>query len=54
MTESVTRYVATYVNKKGERTLMQAMQGRYTYATPEEAQKWIDDITKNNTADTIR
>ncbi len=54
MPESVTRYVATYVNKDGERTLMGAAQGRNTYATAAEAREWIDAVTKNNGADLIR
>lgn len=51
---SVTRYVATYVNKDGMRTLMQASQGRFTFATETEAAEWIAAVTKNNSADTIR
>lgn len=45
---SVIRYVVTHVNKDGMRTLAHAMQGRCTYATPEEAQAWIDAATKQN------
>ena len=52
--EPVMRYVATYVNARGQRTLMNAAQGRYTCATPEDAQARIDAVTKNNSADTIR
>lgn len=37
-----TRYVVTQLGKHGLRTLAHAAQGRYTYATPEEAQAWID------------
>lgn len=51
---SVTRYVGTYVNKDGERTLMTPAQGRNTYATAEEAQAWVDAVTKNNGSDTIK
>lgn len=52
---SVTRYVATYVNPDGMRTLMTAAQGRNTYATAEEAQSWINAVTQNNAAaDTIK
>jgi hypothetical protein len=51
---SVTRYVATYVNKDGMRTLMQPAQGRNTYEKPEEAQAWLDAVIKNTSADTIR
>jgi len=52
--EHVTRYVGTYVNSNGERTLMSAAQGRHTYASAEEAQAWIDAVTTNNSADTLR
>ena len=52
--KSVTRYVGTYVNSRGERTLMTAAQGRNTYATAAEAQSWLDAVSKNNSADTLR
>jgi len=52
--QSVTRYVATYVNKDGMRTLMTAAQGRNTYATAEEAQAWIDAVAKNNRSEIVR
>lgn len=51
---TVTRYVPTYVNREGERTLMRPSQGRCTFGTPEEAQTWITAVTTNNNADTIR
>jgi hypothetical protein len=54
MTESVTRYVPTYVNADGERKLMTPAQGRNTYATALEAQAWIDAVTANNSAGTVR
>lgn len=51
---SVSRYVATYINKDGMRTLMQSAQGRFTYATEAEAAEWIAAVTANNRPDTIR
>ncbi len=54
MSAKVTRYVATYVNRDGMRTLMRAAQGRDTFATAADAQAWIDAVTANNSADTIR
>lgn len=51
---SVTRYVVTYVNRYGARTLAQGCQGRYTYATEAEAQAWLDAMQANNGADTVR
>lgn len=54
MTGYVTRYVATYINADGMRTLMTAQQGQYTYATPEEAQHWIDAVTANNSEELRR
>lgn len=51
---SVTRYVPTYVNKDGMRTLMRHAQGRDTFATEEEAAEWIAAVAANNSADTVR
>lgn len=48
--ETVIRYVPTYMNRDGMRTLMLPAQGRYTYATPAEAQGWIDAIHQRNSA----
>ena len=44
MTDSVTRYVVTHVGTKGMRTLTLGMQGRFTYATPEEAEEMQNAI----------
>ena len=49
----VTRYVGTYVNKDGMRTLMCSAQGRNTFATLVEAQMWINAVIGNNSADQI-
>ena len=51
--ESVKRYVATYVNRDGQRTLMGAAQGRNTYATETEAQGWVDGVM-SNASDSVR
>ncbi len=51
---SVSRYVGTYVRPDGMRTLMSAAQGRNTFASSEEAQAWVDAVTQNNSAETIR
>lgn len=48
MEPGVVRYVVTYVNPEGMRELWDAMQGRYTYSTREEAQARIDAVQKNN------
>lgn len=50
----VLRYVGTYVNANGDRTLMGPAQGRNTFETQEAAQSWVDAVTANNSADTIR
>lgn len=42
------RYVATYVNKDGERTMIGPAQGRHTYATEREARAQIDAMRTNN------
>lgn len=52
--ESVTRHVGTYINKDGMRTLMGPAQGRNTFATAADAQAWVDAVSKNNSADTLR
>lgn len=39
---TVIRYVPTYVNKDGMRTLVLGAQGRWTWETPEGAQAWLD------------
>lgn len=52
--QAVTRYVPTYVNKEGMRTLMRNAQGRDTFQTAQEAQDWIAAVTANNNADTIK
>jgi hypothetical protein len=50
----VTRYVLTYVNKDGMRTLVGPQQGRCTYATPEEAEKHLADLRANNSPERLR
>lgn len=50
---TVTRYVLTYVNKDGMRTLMQAAQGRFTYATEAEAVVDLLAIQQNSSARTL-
>ena len=48
MSDSVTRYVVTHVNREGLRTLSLGCQGRWTYATREEAQAQLDAMLANN------
>lgn len=50
----ICRYVPTYVNRDGMRTLMRAAQGRNTFATAQEAREWINAVTDNNTSDRLR
>lgn len=45
---SVTRYVITHVNRDGMRTLTRASLGRYTFGTPEEAQRVLDAFLANS------
>ena len=47
--KSPIRYVATHIGEQGLRQLTRACQGRLTFATPEEAQHWLDAVLKNNT-----
>lgn len=51
--DPVIRYVPTYMAKDGLRTLATPCQGRHTFATEQEAQRWIDLVTANNSARTI-
>lgn len=51
--EHVIRFVITHLDKAGDRVLATAMQGRNTYATPEEAQAQLDAMMKNNSMDTL-
>lgn len=51
---SVTRYVGTYINRDGMRTLMTAAQGRHTHETESQAKAWLDAVTTNNGGDTLR
>lgn len=51
---TVIRYVPTYINNDGMRTLMRNAQGRDTFATESEAQDWIDAVTANNGGDMVR
>lgn len=51
---SVTRFVGTYINARGQRTLMTSSQGRFTFATEAAAQQWVDAVTANNSEDTRR
>lgn len=53
-TESVTRYVPTYVNRDGMRTLVLACQGRDTFETEQAAQEWLNAAVTNNSADRVR
>lgn len=48
------RYVATYIDRDGQRKLMGASQGRNTYATPEDAQTWLDAVVANTDGARLR
>jgi hypothetical protein len=52
-TDSVTRYVPTYLDKDGTRVLMRAAEGSATFATREEAQAWLDAILAESSAEQI-
>lgn len=51
--DAVTRYVVTHIGRGGLRTMAHAAQGRNTYATPQEAQAWIDAAMKNNSKERL-
>jgi len=48
MSQSVIRYVVTHAGNNGLRTLAHAAQGRYTFATREEAEQAMRDMLQNN------
>jgi len=49
---SVTRYVVTHLNQHGERRMSApARQGRYTYATPAEARRFMLAMLHNPSND---
>lgn len=48
MTDHVTRYVVTHINKEGMRTLCGPAQGRNTHETAEDAQDHLDAMMQNN------
>ena len=52
--KTVTRYVVTMQRPGDLRQLAHPAQGRATYATPEEAQAWIEGALANNSHDTLR
>ncbi len=54
MTDHVIRYVVTHIDEDGMRTLCGPAQGRFTKATPEEAQELLDNMMKNNRMDGSR
>ncbi len=53
MNTSINRYVLTYINKDGHRTLFGAAQGRNTYATQSEAQTYLEAVRSNNSETTL-
>jgi hypothetical protein len=52
--QSVTRYVVTYVNRDGMRTLAFAAQGRDTFETEAAATTYMHAVTAGNSADAIK
>lgn len=51
--ETVTRYMVSLINRDGARVIMGPAQGRCTYATPEEAQAYLEAVTANNSTDNL-
>lgn len=52
--QTVVRYVPTYVNKDGMRTLISAAQGGNTFPSAKAAQRYLRQVLKNNSADVLR
>lgn len=53
MSKTVIRYVPTFVGANGLRTLASPAQGRWTWATPEGAQAYIDAVLANTSFSTV-
>lgn len=51
--KEVIRWVVTHINQDGIRIMSCSCQGRNTYATKEEAAKWIENMLANNNQETI-
>lgn len=51
--DSVTRFVVTYVNKDGMRTLAHHQQGRWTHATPADAHADLNAMLDNNSPERV-
>lgn len=51
---TVVRYVITHVGRHGLRTLAEPQQGRFTYATHEEAQKHLDAMLAANSSEYLQ
>ncbi len=49
----VIRYVVTHIDHRGMRTLACAAQGRFTYPTPEAAQRCIDQMLAANSMERL-
>jgi len=54
VSHSVVRYVPTYVNSGGLRTLMLPAQGRFTFSSREGAQNCLDAIIGGHNGDRIK
>jgi hypothetical protein len=52
-THTVVRFVVTHLDTKGNRTLLNPQQGRYTHATKEEAEQELANIKANNCEESI-
>jgi len=53
MTTSVTRFVVTHLDRNGYRTFAHHRQGRDTYETRAEAEKWIEAAHNWNGLETL-
>jgi hypothetical protein len=50
----IIRYVLTYVNDRGVRTLLDPAQGRFTYARCEEAEAFLREFLSANTPERLQ
>lgn len=50
---TVNRWVPTYINSQGLRTLINGAQGRNTFPSKRAAERYLRQVLKNNSAGTI-
>jgi hypothetical protein len=52
--DTVVRFAITHLNQKGQRELTLGAQGRFTFDTADEAQKWTNDFQRHHDEGTLK